>query len=216
MFQRLSTVYILLSHWPLAPNPSPLTLKALFWSFYVSFCTFYASLRLKRTVFTRLKTSIISVNPVILPALEFRRRGSNFSSCFRVLVAINPFNLRNLCPRYLRLINDLRVCKLLYNCREDSTTIESSLQNKLFMQNKANFQKVKLNVNRVLTRDYVQMDTWSSGKTKPIQTQYKPNSNPIQSQSNPISAQKMPKQTQYKAKQSQLNPISEAKKCCCV
>ena len=49
------------------------------------------------------------------------------------------------------------------------------------MQNKANFQKVKLNVNRVLTRNYDQMDTWSIRKTKPIQSQLKPikaNSNP--------------------------------------
>ena len=60
------------------------------------------------------------------------------------------------------------------------------------MQNKANFQKVKLNVTKVLTKDYDQMDTWSIRKTKPIQSQLKP----IQSQSNPIKANKMPKQTQ--------------------
>jgi hydrogenase maturation protease len=46
------------------------------------------------------------------------------------------------------------------------------------MQNKANFRKVKLNVTKVLTKDYVQMDTWSIRKTKPI----KANSKPIQSQ----------------------------------
>jgi hypothetical protein len=57
------------------------------------------------------------------------------------------------------------------------------------MQNKANFQKVKLNVNEVLTKDYVQMYTWSIGKTKPIQSQLKP----IQSQ--------------FKANQSQSKPI---------
>ncbi len=37
------------------------------------------------------------------------------------------------------------------------------------MQNKAKFQKVKLNVNRVLTKDYEHMDTWSIG-TKQSQT----------------------------------------------
>jgi len=47
-----------------------------------------------------------------------------------------------------------------------------------------------VNVNKVLTRDYVQMDTWSSGKNKP--------------NSNPIKDNKMPKQTQYKPKQSQF------------
>jgi len=71
-----------------------------------------------------------------------------------------------------------------------STTVESSLQIKLFMQNEPKFRKVKLNVNKVLTRDYEQLDTWSIGKnepktnpkrtqTNPIQSQYKPNSNQI-------------------------------------
>ncbi|MDH4241688.1 MAG: hypothetical protein OEW48_19180, partial [Phycisphaerae bacterium] len=41
-------------------------------------------------------------------------------------------------------------------------------KNKLFMQNKANFQKVKFNVTNVLTKNYDQMDTWSIRKTKPI------------------------------------------------
>jgi hypothetical protein len=48
----------------------------------------------------------------------------------------------------------------------------SALQIKLFMQNKANFRKVKLNVNKVLTRDYDKKDTWWSGKK---QSQTKPN-----------------------------------------
>jgi len=65
------------------------------------------------------------------------------------------------------------------------------------MQNKANFRKVKLNVNKVLTKDYVQMDTWSIRTTKPIKAN--------KSQSKPIKANKMPKQTQFKPKQSQFN-----------
>jgi len=65
------------------------------------------------------------------------------------------------------------------------------------MQNKAKFQKVKLNVNRVLTKYYEQMDTWSIRKTKPIQSQFKANSKPIK-------ANIMPKQSQYKPKQSQF------------
>ena len=96
-------------------------------------------------------------------------------------------------PRNLRLINDLRLFKTLYICRETFTDVMKTLQNKLFMQNKANFQKVKFDVNRVLTKDYDRMDTWSIRKTKPIQSQLKP----IQSQSKP-------KQTQYKPKQSQF------------
>ncbi len=101
---------------------------------------------------------------------------------------VGPCNQRN--PR---LIKDLRAYKALYNCRDTFTNVMSALQINLFMQNKANFQKVKLNVNRVLTKDYDQMDTWSIRKTKPIQSQLKPikaNSKPILTQnkanSNPI------------------------------
>ncbi|MHC4110456.1 MAG: hypothetical protein ACYSUY_05230, partial [Planctomycetota bacterium] len=70
-----------------------------------------------------------------------------------------------------------------------STTVESSLQIRPFMQNKPNFLDAQMNVNKVLTKDYDKMDTWASGKNKA-------NSNPIQSQSNPIKANKTPKQTQ--------------------
>ncbi len=138
-----------------APN------KTLFWSFYVSFCTFYASLRLKRTVFTQLLNkvismalwtkaitcdkagfksrfcqehqagkNIISVNPVIL---------SNFSSCFCAFSWLkNPFNQCNPWS-----INDLRLFKVLYNCRETFTDVMSALQIKLFMQNKAKQSQIQ-------------------------------------------------------------------------
>ncbi len=79
---------------------------------------------------------------------------------------------------------------MLYNCRETFTDVMSALQNHLFMQNKANFRKVKLNVNKVLTKDYEIMDTWSSGKNEP--------------KTNPIKANKTPKRTQNKAKQTQF------------
>jgi hypothetical protein len=61
-----------------------------------------------------------------------------------------------------RLINDLRSTKVYVR------------KNNLFMQNKANFQKVKLNVNEVLTRGYDQMDTWSIRKNEPKRTQNEP------------------------------------------
>ena len=103
---------------------------------------------------------------------------------------INPFNQRNprlnisSCSSYLRgekireisvnpwLINDLRRCKALYICRDSSTGIESSLQIKLFMQNKAKFRKVKLNVNKVLTKDYEKKTLGERGKK---QSQTNPN-----------------------------------------
>ena len=81
----------------------------------------------------------------------------------------NPRNQRN--PW---LINDLRAYNALYNCRETFTDVMSALQINLFMQNKANFQKVKLNVSPVHTKDYEERTLGERGKTKPIQSQSKP------------------------------------------
>jgi hypothetical protein len=86
----------------------------------------------------------------------------------------------------------------LYNCRETFTDVMSALQIRLFMQNKAKFRKVKLSVNKVLTKDYEQKDTWWSGKK---QSQTNPTCRGVASGeagTNPIKANKMPKQTQYK------------------
>jgi hypothetical protein len=108
----------------------------------------------------------------------------------------NPLNLRN-----SWFIHDLRAFNVLYNCRYTFTDVMSALQINLFMQNKPNFRKSQMNVTKVLTKEYVHMDTWSSGKNKPntnpIQSQFKPNSNPIKAKTNPI--------------QTQSNPISEGK-----
>ncbi len=46
------------------------------------------------------------------------------------------------------------------------------------MQNEPKFRKVKLNVNKVLTRDYVQMDTWSIRKNEPKTNPNEPKTNP--------------------------------------
>ena len=133
------------------------------------------------------------------------------------IICVNPVNLvkKTSCPYCLRgekirkisvnpwLINDLRLFKELYIRRDSSTDIEESLQINLFLQNKPNFRKVKLNVNRVLTKDYEDRTLGQAGKTNPIQTQFKAN----QTQSNPIKANKMPKQTQYKPNtKSQTRP----------
>jgi hypothetical protein len=73
----------------------------------------------------------------------------------------------------------------LYICRERSTNPP------LFIQNKPNFQKSQINVNKVLERDYENERLHRSPKTNPIQTQ-----------SNPKQTQSKPKQTQYKPKQT--------------
>ncbi len=78
------------------------------------------------------------------------------------------------------LVHVCTYARVLLFCTKDFVR-----KNKLFLQNKANFQKVKYDVNRVLTKDYDRMDTWSIRKTKPIQSQLKP----IQSQLKPIKCQ---------------------------
>ncbi len=152
-----------------------MTNKTLFCPFYVSFCTFCASLWLKRTVFTRPKTSIISVNPVIL---------SNFSPCLRAIrgeiipdISVNPW-----------LINDLR------------STKDYVRNYKLFMQNKANFKKVKFDVTKVLTKDYDQMDTWSIRKNEPKTNPNEPKTNPILAKKTTQRTQTNPIQTRRRAR----------------
>ncbi len=97
----------------------------------------------------------------------------------------NPFNQRN--PR---LINDLRAFGIF-------TLVEKSLQINLFMQNKPNFRKSQMNVNKVLTKDYENETLSERGKNKA-------KTNPIRTQTNPIKANKMPKQSQNEPK---TNPI---------
>jgi hypothetical protein len=101
-----------------------MTNKTLFWSFYVNFCTFCASLRLIRTVFTRPKTCLPREIVKRLPREIAKRYLTGVIS-----LGCNPW-----------LINDLR------------STKDYVRKNKLFMQNEPKSRKVKLNVNRVLTR----------------------------------------------------------------
>jgi hypothetical protein len=141
--------------------------------FYVRFCTFCASLRPKRTVFTRPKTC--------LPH-EIAQR-----YLFGVISVSK--NQRNLCPRYLRLINDLRSTKVYVR------------KNNLFMQNEPKFRKVKFNVNKVLTTDYDQMDTWSIGKNEP-------KTNPNEPKTNPNEPNFSPKNDPTNPNEPKTNPIS--------
>jgi len=113
---------------------------------------------------------------------------------------VGPRNPRNLCPRYLCSINDLH----LYISRDTFTDVMSALQIHLFMQNKAKSRKVKLNVNKVITRNYGQMDTWSIRKNKA-------KTNPNKAKTNPILANKTPIRTQN---EPNSNPISRAKNSC--
>ena len=60
------------------------------------------------------------------------------------------------------------------------TTVERALQINLFMQNKANFRKSQMNVNKVLIKNYDKMDTWSIRKNEPKRTQNEPKQTQIQ------------------------------------
>ena len=74
------------------------------------------------------------------------------------------------------------------------TTVEESLQINLFMQNKANFRKSQMNINKVLTKDYEKRTLGQRGKTKPIkanQSQYNANTNLIQTQSKPKNSSRL-------------------------
>ena len=138
--------------------------KALFWSFFASFCAFCASLRIT-------KTSIISVNPVIL---------SNFSpySSWLYLLILAYLSSRS-----------VKICVNPWLIKDLRSTKDYVRKNKLFLQNKAKFRKVKLNVNKVITMAYDQLDTWSIGKnepkTNPKRTQNEPKTNPIRTQFKP-------------------------------
>ena len=90
-----------------------------------------------------------------------------------------------------------------------STNVECSLQIHPFLKNKANFRKVKSSLNKVLTMDYVQLNTWSREKK---QSQFKANSKPIQSQ---FEADTKPIRTQNKPnlKKAEMNVNKLLTKC---
>ena len=105
--------------------------------------------------------NIISVNPVIL---------SNFSSCSSYLrgkkireISVNPRLMNYLCAYKAPVI--CRLSSVVY--RLSSTTVESALQNHLFMQNEPNFRKSQMKVNKVLAKDYEKKTLGEHGKNEP-------------------------------------------------
>ena len=65
------------------------------------------------------------------------------------------------------------------------------------MQNKANFQKAKMNITSVLTRNYENNRRGEHRKNKPNSNPIKANSNPIRTQLKPISKPIKPNQIQH-------------------
>jgi len=83
----------------------------------------------------------------------------------------------------------------------------SALQIKLFLQNEPNFRKSQVNVSNLIIRGYAQLDTWSIRKNEPKTNPNEPKTNPIlanktlkQSQTNPI-------QTQFKPNSNPIYPV---------
>ncbi len=66
-----------------------------------------------------------------------------------------------------------------------STTVEDSLQIRLFMQNEPNFPDDLMNVNKVLTKDYEKNSNWTLGENEPKTNPIKANSKPIKCQNEP-------------------------------
>ncbi len=134
---------------------------------------FRSSLLLKRNVFSRLQIIV-------------RQKGLHN---FAFYILIFAFSFQSLTPRSSSLTPNpspldpyfiVRKYLRLYICRDTFTDVMSALQIHLFMQNKAKFRKVKLNVNKVLTRDYEQLDTWSIRKKQSQTNPNKPNYPPPQ------------------------------------
>ncbi len=82
-----------------------------------------------------------------------------------------------------------------------STFVEDSLQIALFMQNKPNFRKSQMNVNKVLTKDYENNSNWTLGENEPKTNPKRTQTNPKRTQLKPIKCQNKansnPKQTQF-------------------
>jgi len=65
------------------------------------------------------------------------------------------------------------VCHLLsVVCRLFFTTVKSSLQIRLFMQNEPNFRKSQMNVSYYIRMDYEKWTLGRLGKTNPKRTQF--------------------------------------------
>ena len=110
---------------------------------------------------TPSRLRIICVNPVIL---------SNLSSCSSYLRGENLLCSYNVIARKY-----LRIDKALYNGRDTFTDVMGSLQIRPFMQNKANFRKSQVNVNKVLTKDYEKRTLGERGKNEPKTNPNEPN-----------------------------------------
>jgi hypothetical protein len=214
LFKRNLPLLSYLPAYKIFPEPVRRSyLRAYKAPFYVSFCTFCASLRLKRTLFTRPIRSLPTYqvgrcNPRLIniaslhilmrpipdgPEDAGRRLHRYWYRESRCQVRTgwqkqNQCNLRNLrlknsCLRTFCAFLLLKI-HLIYAIRSTKDYVR---KNNLFMQNEPKSPKVKLNVTKV---------TWSIRKNEP-------KTNPNEPKTNPILAQKTTQRTQTNPKQTQ-------------
>jgi len=120
---------------------------------------------------SRPKTSAISAFSAVKNSCLTVLVAKNLCNLLLKICVICGKNLRNLCPRYPRLINDLRSTKVYVR------------KNNLFMQNEPKFRKSQMNVTNLITKDYEKRTLGQVGKTNPKRTQ----TNPKRTQTNPNS-----------------------------
>jgi len=80
----------------------------------------------------------------------------------------------------IRVTGALGICGYFF--REIRETCALGICGYFFCKTNPILRKSQMNVTSFNTAKYVKLDTWSDGKNKPNQTQFKPNSNPIQTQ----------------------------------
>ncbi|MHC4653916.1 MAG: hypothetical protein ACYS91_02735 [Planctomycetota bacterium] len=182
-----------------------MTNKTLFWSFFANFCTFCASLRLKRAVFSWLLKKAVSMALWTMASLFGK------SSLLEQSLPRTPSRLISLCPLWLFSLFLCAFCAFLwlknpFNLLSTKDYVRNYNKN---MQNEPKLRKSQMNVNKVLTKDYDKKDTWSIGKNEPKTNPNEPKTNPNKANKMPKQTQTNPKQTQTNPKQTQTNPISE-------
>jgi len=110
---------------------------------------------------------------------------------------------------HFRHFSSLLTIFSIYICRDTSTNVMSALQINLFLQNEPNFRKSQVNVTAFITREYVQMDTWSIRKNEPKTNPNEPNTNPILANKTTIRTQTNPIRTQFKPNLSCRSPLAK-------
>jgi len=126
----------------------------------------------------------------------------HFSSLFTNLPAYKAL--------YLRAYKapDIYVPIRHYICRESSTN------QLLFMQNKPNFRKAKMNVNSLITMNYENISDWTLGQNKPNSNPIKANSRKAKMNVNSLITKGYRKKDDFAVRKNKpnSNPIAESVK----